>query len=117
MSDIGINLDGVIAFFIFLAAAAALAVCGMVSLIVAFVRSSKNGRAVKREKAFRYFLAAIPIIFVNLATFGILLFFVDSNADETNKLADSLALYLWLPLQPLIWIVSGFTLNRLRTGK
>ena len=113
MSDIGLNLDGIIALLIFLVGAAVLGVGGILSLIIAFVTAAKRDQSIRKQGAFQYFLVTVPLVFLNLAAFGILLFFVDSNSDGTNQLADSIALYAWLPLQPIIWIAGGFILNKL----
>lgn len=114
MSDISINLDGLVALLVFLLASAGLAVGGIVSLVIAFVLASKRDGPVRKQNAFAYFLASAPLLILNLAAFGILLFFVDSNPDEFNKLADRIVLYAWLPLQPVIWILAGMFLNKLK---
>lgn len=114
MSDIGINLSGIIALFVFLAAAAGLGLFGLASLVVAFVNASKTGQPVKNHVAFAYFIAAVPLLIVNLIAFGILLLIVDSNAHESNESIDKAALFVWLPLQLISWIILGLFLKRIR---
>ena len=114
MSDIGIDLSGVIALFIFLLAAVAIGICGLISLIIAFVTASKNGRTVKAQRAFAYFWAAVPLVLLNLIVFGMLAILVDSNSRETNETIDRAAGYVWLPLQSVMWIGSGLILNKLK---
>ena len=114
MSDIGLNLSGIIALFVFLIVAAGLGIGGLVSLLIAFIRGSGTGPGVTKHGAFAFFLAALPLIAVNLIAFGILVYIVDSNAHETNELLDKLAAYAWLPLQLIFWIVLGLILKRIR---
>ncbi len=115
MSDIGINLSGIIALFVFLIAAAGLGLCGLISLIVALVKASKAGKPVKNQGAFAFFIAAVPLLILNLIAFGILFLIVDSNAHETNEFIDKAALFAWLPLQVIAWIVAGVIINKLKT--
>src|SRR5437868_2848802 len=114
MSDIGLNLSGVIALFVFLLAAGLLAIGGLISLIIAAVRASKSGRKTRQQGAFAFFIGALPLIVVNVIAFGILIYFVDSNERETNEFLDKVAAYVWLPLQVIVWIVSGIILKRVR---
>jgi hypothetical protein len=114
MSDIALDLSGVIALLVFLISGVSLGFGGLVSLIVAFVRGSGTEQGVSRRKSFCFFLAALPLIFLNVLAFGVLLYFVDSNESETNDLLDKITAYAWLPLQPVIWIVLGLVINQLR---
>ena len=114
MSDIGLNLSGIIALFIFLVSAGGLGVCGLISLVIAFVKASKSRQRAKQQRAFAYFIAALPLIILNLIAFGILAYLVDSNASETNEFIDKASAYMWLPLQPIIWIVFSMSINKLR---
>ena len=114
MSDIGLNLSGIIALFVFLLAAGLLAIGGLVSLVVAAVKGSKSGQKTRQQGAFAFFLAGLPFIAVNLIAFGILVYFVDSNERETNEFLDRMAAYVWLPLQVIFWIGSGIILKRVR---
>ena len=114
MSDIGLNLSGIIALFVFLIVSGAMALFGLVSLVFAFVKASKTGMPAKKQGAFAFFVAAVPLLVVNLLAFGILVYTVDSNARETNEFIDKAVLFAWLPLQPIIWIVGGMTINKLK---
>ena len=112
MSDIGLNLSGIIALLVFFGAAAGLALAGIASLLIAYVRGEDSG--FKKHGAFLFFLAALPLIAINLIEFGILVYSVDSNERETNEFLDKAAAYVWLPLQPIIWIILGIFLKRVR---
>ena len=114
MSDIGINLSGIIALFVFLIVAAGLGIGGLVSLVIAFIRGSGTDAGVTKHGGFAFFLAALPLIAVNLIAFGILVYFVDSNAHETNELLDRVAAYAWLPLQLILWITLGILIRKIR---
>ena len=114
MSDIDINLSGLIALFVFLTGAGLLAVGGSVSLIIAAVKASKSGRKTRQQGAFAFFLAALPLIVVNLIAFGILAYSVDSNERETNEFLDKSAAYAWLPLQFIFWVILGIFLKSLK---
>ena len=114
MSDIGINLSGIIALFVFLAASVVLLIGGIVSLIIAAAKASKAGKGTRHQGAFAFFLAALPLIAVNLIAFGILIYFVDSNERETNEFLDKAAAFVWLPLQFILWIVLGIFSRRVR---
>ena len=114
MSDIGLNLSCIIALFIFLVTAGGLGVCGLISLIIAFVKASRAQQRAKQQRAFAYFIAAVPLMLLNLIAFGILAYMVDSNANATNEFIDKAAAYVWLPLQPILWIVLGMSINKLK---
>ncbi len=114
MSDIGLNLSGIIALFVFLLAAAGLGLGGLVGLAVAFFKALKDGQTAKQQGAFAYFIASVPLILLNLIAFGILAYLVDSNAGETNEMIDKAAAYVWLPLQPITWIILGVVINKLK---
>jgi len=114
MSDIGLNLSGIIALFIFLVAAGGLGVCGLISLVIAIVKASKTRQRAKQQGSFAYFIAAVPLILLNLIAFGILAYLVDSNANATNEFIDKATAYVWFPLQPFIWIVLGVSINKFK---
>ena len=91
MSDIGLNLSGIIALFVFLLAASGLGVGGLICLAVAFFKASKNERGAKEQGGFAYLLASIPLLLLNLIAFGVLTYLVDSNSVETNEMLDKVA--------------------------
>ena len=114
MSDIGINLSGVVALLILLASASVLGVFALVSGIVALVRGKGIKRGVISQPAFGFFSAAVALGIIDLIVFGILLFFVDSNQREINESIDKIAFYAWLPLQPIVWIASAVIFSKVR---
>ncbi|CAN5572407.1 hypothetical protein BH10ACI2_BH10ACI2_17860 [soil metagenome] len=114
MSDIGLDLSGIVALLLFLAIAAGLGICGLVSGIVALSRGKGARSGVVSQRAFGYFAAAGALGLINLILFGILLAFVDSISKEFNEILDKAALFVWLPLQPVVWIVSAIIFNKKR---
>jgi hypothetical protein len=113
MSDIGIHFEGIIAAAIFLLSAAALAICGAISLFIAFIRKSGTAASIRRQRAFSFCLASVPLIILNLAGFGIMFYCIDSNTQSVNDILDKAALFGWLPLQVIIWIGGGLLLQKL----
>jgi len=113
MSDIDLKFYGLIALLVFLIAVGGLAFVGSIGFVVALIKASKSGQAIRKQKAFAFFLAAMPLVVLNLAAFGILTYFIDSNSDETNQMLDTVTVYAWLPLQFIIWLVGGFIGNKL----
>ena len=112
MSDIGLNLSGVIALFVFLFAAVSLVVSGLICLIVASVKAGNKGETTRQQGAFTYFLASLPLVGLNLIFFGILFLIVDSASREQMELADKAAAYVWLPLQVFMWIAIGMAFRK-----
>jgi ABC-type Na+ efflux pump permease subunit len=114
LSDITLHFYGLIALFVFLISIAGLFLAALVCLIIAFIKSGKANQKVSSHPAFAYFLSVLPLIIVNAAAFGILLYFVDSDSEETNQFLDKIAFYVWLPLQLVIWFVTGKIIQKLR---
>jgi hypothetical protein len=114
LSDIGLDLSGIVALLIFLATAATLGVCGLICGIVAFVRGHGTAGGVKTQPAFGYFALAAAMGLVNLIAFGVLLVLVDHIDKDLGARFDMLALYVWLPAQPVLWLASAVVFNKLR---
>jgi hypothetical protein len=107
LSDISIHFYGVIALLIFLISIGGLFLTGLICVSIAFIKAGNANRKPTSHRAFAYFLSTVPLMAVNAAAFGILLYFVDSNSDETNQFLDKTTFYGWLPAQLVIWFVSG----------
>lgn len=107
MSDISIHFYGVIALFVFLISAVGSVLTGFICLIIAAIKSGKVNQKASSQPAFAYFIATLPLIVINAIAFGILLYFVDSNSDETNVFLDKITFFAWLPGQLIIWLVTG----------
>jgi len=115
MSDIGLDLPGLIALCVFVLSAIILAICGVVSLIIAVFKGSKTWHGTKRSGAFGFFIAAVPLILLNAAAFGVLIAFVDSFGRETNEIIDNVAFFTWLPLMAVVWIILGLAIKKRRS--
>lgn len=93
MSDIGIDLSGIVALFIFLAAAAGLFICGLICGVVAIVRGRGTAGGIKAQPTFGFFALAALLVLVNLIAFGILLAVVDDIDKAFAARLDNIALY------------------------
>ena len=114
MSDIGIDLSGIVALIVFLAAAAGLVICGIACGIIAFVRGRGTADGIKAQPAIGFFAVAVLLVLVNLIAFGILLAIVDDIDKGLGARFDNIALYAWLPVQPILFLVSATLFNRSR---
>jgi hypothetical protein len=107
LSDISIHFYGLIALFVFLTSIGGLVLTGLICVFITFIKAGNTNRKPTSHPAFAYSVAALPLMIVNATAFGILLYFVDSNSDETNQFLDKTTFYGWLPAQLVIWFVSG----------
>jgi hypothetical protein len=114
LSDIGLDLSGVIALIVFLASAAGLGICGLICGLVAIARGHGTSGGILAQPAFGYFAFAMALVVVNLIGFGVLLAVVDDIDKALGALFDSIALYAWLPVQPVLWLASAILFNRSR---
>lgn len=114
MSDIGIDLSGLIAMLVFLAAAVGLGICLVVFGLVAYGRGKGTSVGVTAQSAFGYFALAAVLCVVNLAAFVIMLVAIDRIDKDNGAFIDMIALYAWLPAQPIIWLVAVVLFNKLR---
>ena len=113
MSDISIDLAGVIALLIFMFSAAGFGAAAGISLIVSVATGPGTGKKVTRTRAFGFFIAAIPLGLLNVAGFLFMFYTADSNARRLNDLLDDAALG-WLLLQIAIWIIAAIVFNKIR---
>ena len=112
MADIDINFSGLIALAIFLIAAAASALVGIISLIVAIAKTSNSGQKPGDHRAFAYLISALPLLIANVILFVIVFSFFKTNMRSTNDLIDKVTIFAWLPLQPIIWILCRMIINK-----
>ncbi|MEP6849869.1 MAG: hypothetical protein ABI999_13515 [Acidobacteriota bacterium] len=113
MSDISLDLSGVIALLIFMFSAAGFGLAGLIALIIAIAIGSEPGRRIVRTKAFGFFIAAVVLALFDLVGFIVMMYTVDSNPHRINTLLDTAALG-WLPLQLAIWVIGAILFNRIR---
>jgi len=114
MSDVTIDLSGLIALLIFFWSAALFLVVGIVNVLIANFRGPKKTGGVKKHPAFGFFAVAVVLMVLNLVAFGLLAYFVDANVDTFNDKLDAFALYAWLPIQIVIWIAGALIYNKIR---
>jgi hypothetical protein len=114
LSDITLHFYGLIALFVFLISISGVFLTAFICLIIAFIKSGKANQKTSSHPAFAYFLSTLPLMVINAAAFGILLYFVDSNSEETNQFLDKIAFFAWLPLQPVVWFVIGKIILKVR---
>jgi hypothetical protein len=114
MSDIGIDLSGLIALIVFLAAAAGLVICGLICGVVAVVRRRGTAGGIKAQPAFVYSVVAVLLVLVNLIAFAIVLAVVDDIDKSLAARLDNIAMFAWLPVQPIVWLGTAFLFNRSR---
>ena len=113
MSDITLDLSGVIALLAFIFAAAGFSLAAFISLIVAMAGSLSSEKGVRSSKAFGFFVTAIPFIVIDLIGVLALFYTVDSNSHDTNNFLD-IAVSIWLLIQPVVWIAAAIMFNRAR---
>lgn len=113
MSDISIDLSGVIALLIFMMSAAGFGFAALISLIVAIAGGAGSENGIVRTKAFGFFATAIAIGLVNLVGFTIMFYTVDSNSHDTNSILD-ISAGVWALLQLFVWIAAALRFNRVR---
>ena len=113
MSDISLDLAGVIALLVFMISAAIFGFAALISLIVALAMGAGKEKGIVRTKAFGFFAIAIPFVFLDLISFAAMFYTADSNSHRTNDLLDTAACG-WFLLQPLIWVAAAIILNRIR---
>lgn len=111
MSDISIDLSGVIALLIFMMSAAGFGFAALIGLIIAIAGRCEDG--IVRTKAFGFFVTAIAIGLVNLVGFTIMFYTVDSNSHDTNSILD-ISAGVWALLQLFVWIAAALGFNRVR---
>ena len=114
MSDIDINLSGLLALVTFLLSAAGCAVTFFVCLVVAFVKASKAERSVGKQRVFAYVISAALLLVANLIAFSIFFGILDATNRDTKNVVDTLAMFAWAPLQPILWIATGMIVNKTR---
>jgi hypothetical protein len=114
LSDIGIDLSGLIALIVFLAAAAGLVICGLICGVVAIFRGRGTTGGIKAQPAFGFLVLAAILVKVNVIAFAIVLAVVDDVDKALTALLDNIALYAWLPVQPILWLGTAFLFNRSR---
>ncbi len=114
MSDIMIDLSGIIALLVFFWSAAMFLVIGIVNVLIANFRGPKKSGGVKKHPAFGFFAVAVVLMVLNLAAFGLLAYFIDANVDTFNDKLDAFALYVWGPIQIVIWIAAALIYNKTR---
>ncbi|MEP6945044.1 MAG: hypothetical protein ABJA02_03945 [Acidobacteriota bacterium] len=113
MSDIGLNLSGLLALIVFAWSAIGLAILALISLAIAYLGRSGN-RGVRKHWAFGSFVSAAVLVILNLLALGAFAFLIDSMDQATNEVFDKIAIYVWAPLQLIIWIATAFLFNRSR---
>jgi len=113
VSDIGLDLSGVIALLVFMISSAIYGSVGLVSLIIAIVLGSAKEKGLRGSKAFGFFIAALPFAIINLIGFGGMFYTADSNSHNVNDILDKAACG-WALIQPIIWIAAAVFFNRFR---
>jgi hypothetical protein len=113
VSDITLDLSGVIALLLFLISAGVFGLVALISLILAVVMGSGKSKGLKGSKAFGFFIAAIPFVIINQIGFGGMFYTADSNSHNVNDILDKAACG-WALIQPIIWIAAAVFFNRFR---
>src|SRR5260221_4237338 len=113
VSDMSIDLAGVIALLMFMFSGVAFGFAAGISLIVSVATGPGTGKKLVPTRAFGFFIAAIPLGLINLAGFLFMLYTADSNTHRLNDLLDDAACG-WLLLQIAIWIIAAIVFNKVR---
>ena len=113
MSDITLDLSGVIALLAFIFSAAVFSLAAFISLVIAMAGSLSSEKGISGGKAFGFFLTAIPFIVIDVIGSLAMFYTVDSNSHDTNAFLD-IAVGVWFLLQPIVWIASAIIYNRTR---
>jgi len=113
MSDISLDLAGVIALLVFMISAAIFGFAALISLILAVAMGAGSEKGFFRTKAFGFFVVAVPFVILDLIGFAAMFYTADSNSHRTNDLLDTAACG-WFVLQPIVWIIAAIILNRIR---
>lgn len=114
MSDITIDLSGIIALVVFFGSAAAFFVAGIISVLVANSRGRAKAGGVKKHSAYGFFATAAVLMVLNLAGFGVMWYLFAANVSGILALADDVALFGWIPLEIVIWVFASSIYNRFR---
>ena len=115
MSDISLDLSGVIALLIFMFSAVSFGFAGLIALIIAIATGSGPDRRFVRTKAFGFFVTAAVFAVLNLVGFIVMMYTTDSNPHSLNSVLDTSACG-WVILQPIVWIASAIVFNRIRSN-
>lgn len=109
-----LDLSGLMALVVFFWSALVFFVAGIICVLVANFRGPVKAGGVKKHAAFGYFAVAAILMVVNLAAFGTVWYLVDSGFDSAYAKLDEFAIYIWIPLEIVIWPVAAFIYNKFR---
>lgn len=112
MSDITIHLEGLMATLVFMLLIALLIPVSLITALLAFFASRKSGEKVSRQVAYGFFITTVPLILLNLIFFGLMYFVIDKASHDFNEILDNLAMYFWLPFQPIAIVAGGLIYRR-----
>jgi hypothetical protein len=105
MSDIGLNISGIIAMFVFAWSAGGSALFSFIGLMIASEGAAGTGfGGIKKQRTFSFSVTAAALMCLNILALAVLAYFVDSINDGINEMVDKFALYAWVPLQLVVWI-------------
>ena len=90
MSDISLDLAGVIALLVFMISAAIFGFASLISLIIALALSAGNEKGFFRTKEVDFF-APDPFVSLDFIGFAAMFYIADSNSHRTNDLIDTAA--------------------------
>ena len=112
MSDIGLDFAGLMALIVILAVSVLLLPAALITFVVSFGQSRKNGRRLINQKSFGYFGAAISLLILNVLTFVSVVFVTDHIMRDSKVLLDNAMLFGWLPLNLTAFFIVSKMLRR-----
>jgi len=110
----GLDLSGIIVRAVLVVSAAGFGVCCLVSGLIALIRGGWSKNGLISRSAFGFFSSSIALVFFDLFLYGVITVFDDSMTREFRETIDRVALYVWLPVQPVFWIAAALIFNKLR---
>ncbi len=109
-----LDLSGLIAFLVFFWSATTFFVAGIISVVVASTRGPSKTGGVKKHPAYGFFVVAAILMVLNLAGFGVLWYLIDADVKMSFETLDAFAVYVWMPLQFVIWVAASLIYNKSR---
>lgn len=112
MSDIGLDLAGIIAVFAVILTALVLILLAIITLAASFYQKSLNGEKLAGQNPFVYFLSATGLLIANSLIFVLVTTAVDHFSRDARETLDNLMLFGWLPLNLIAFWITGRALRR-----
>jgi hypothetical protein len=109
-----LDLSGLISLVVFFWSALVFFVVGIICVLIANFRGPAKSGGVKNHAAFGFFVTAAILMVLDLAACGTMWYLLDSGFDAAYAKLDEFAIYIWIPLQIVIWPAAAFIYNRLR---